>query len=297
VSAPTTSCPPPARGDLAGAVRGYQRGVAGFAGEQPEEYLRWRISALSGVALTTAMLGDVAGATACHEEILATCEPRGEHLCTGLSLCFLAIVHRRQGELAAATARATEALRRLRRVSNTITTSWCLDALAWIAVDQGRLKRAATLLSAAERLTLAMGTRAGLVPDLTANHEQYQQQTRAALGEQAYRAAAAHGEQMSLDQAVSYALDEPRKRAAPQPVAAPGARPTPLTHREQQVAELITQGLSNKEIAAKLVISRRTAESHVEHILTKLGCANRAQVAAWIPAQHSPTTRNEGNAD
>ena len=44
-------------------------------------------------------------------------------------------------------------------------------------------------------------------------------------------------------------------------------------------------GLSNKDIAATQVVSQRTAESHVEHILTKLGFANHAQVAAWVTAQ------------
>jgi predicted ATPase/DNA-binding CsgD family transcriptional regulator len=283
-----------ARGDLAGAVRGYQRGAAGFEGEQPAEYLRWRISALSGVALTKAMLGDLAGATACHEEILTICEPYDEYLFSGMSLCFLGIGLWRQGEFDAASARAKEALRRLRQINNTISTTWCLDALAWIAADQGRLDRAATLLGAVERLLQSMGTRAGLVPELTAHHEQYQEKTRAALGEQAYQAAAAHGERMSLDRAVVYALDEPRQPAGPKPVAAPDA--TPLTRREQQVAELIAQGLSNKEIAAGLVISQRTAESHVEHILTKLGCTNRAQVAAWMAAQHPQTAGDDGHA-
>ena len=55
-----------------------------------------------------------------------------------------------------------------------------------------------------------------------------------------------------------------------------------LTKRERQVAELIAQGITNKQIATKLVISQRTAEGHVEHILTKLGFTSRAQIAAWI---------------
>jgi predicted ATPase/DNA-binding CsgD family transcriptional regulator len=272
-----------ARGELAGAMRGYQRGADGFADEQEAEFLRWQISALSGVALTKGMLGDVVGATACHEEILAICQPRGEYLYAGLSLCFLEIELWKQGELEAATARATEALRRLRRINDTINTTRCLDTLAWIAVDQGRPARAATLLGAVERLTRFMGIRAGLFPDLAAHHEQYQQRTRDALGEPAYQAAAARGRQMSLDEAIAFALDESRR-----PAAAPGATATPLTRRELQVAELVAQGLSNKEIAATLVISTRTAESHVEHILAKLGSANRSQVAAWMAARHSP---------
>jgi len=48
------------------------------------------------------------------------------------------------------------------------------------------------------------------------------------------------------------------------------------------VARLVAGGRSNKEIAAELVIAQRTAENHVEHILTKLGFTSRAQVAAWI---------------
>ena len=50
-------------------------------------------------------------------------------------------------------------------------------------------------------------------------------------------------------------------------------------------ASLVAGGRSNKEIAAALVISQRTAENHVEHILTKLGFTSRAQVAAWVAAQ------------
>jgi non-specific serine/threonine protein kinase len=51
-----------------------------------------------------------------------------------------------------------------------------------------------------------------------------------------------------------------------------------------EVARLIAGGRSNKEIAAELVISRRTAEGHVERILNKLGFASRTQVAAWVAA-------------
>ncbi|WP_410787622.1 LuxR C-terminal-related transcriptional regulator [Kribbella sp. C-35] len=56
----------------------------------------------------------------------------------------------------------------------------------------------------------------------------------------------------------------------------------PLSQREREVADLVAKGLSNREIAAALVISERTAQNHVQHILTKLGFANRTQVAAWV---------------
>jgi DNA-binding NarL/FixJ family response regulator len=62
-----------------------------------------------------------------------------------------------------------------------------------------------------------------------------------------------------------------------------------LTPRELQVALLIPQGLSNKEIARKLVpmTSERTVDNHVQHILNKLNFDHRAQIAAWV-ATHYP---------
>ncbi|WP_109529463.1 MULTISPECIES: helix-turn-helix transcriptional regulator [Nocardia] len=60
-----------------------------------------------------------------------------------------------------------------------------------------------------------------------------------------------------------------------------GDRPGGLTPREGEVAEHLARGLTNKQIAALMHISERTAESHVQHILTKLGFTNRTQVAAW----------------
>ena len=56
---------------------------------------------------------------------------------------------------------------------------------------------------------------------------------------------------------------------------------SPLSRREREVAQLVAQGLTNKQIAEKLFVSERTAENHVQHILTKLGLSNRTQIAAW----------------
>lgn len=54
-----------------------------------------------------------------------------------------------------------------------------------------------------------------------------------------------------------------------------------LTAREREVAALIAQGSSNSAIAAQLVLSERTIETHVTNILAKLGFTSRSQVAAW----------------
>jgi DNA-binding NarL/FixJ family response regulator len=54
-----------------------------------------------------------------------------------------------------------------------------------------------------------------------------------------------------------------------------------LGRRELEIARLVADGLSNKEIGARLFISERTVESHVRNILNKLGFNSRAQIAAW----------------
>ncbi len=55
-----------------------------------------------------------------------------------------------------------------------------------------------------------------------------------------------------------------------------------LTPMERKVAELVAQGLSNKEIARRLQLSVRTVESHVRNALAKVGVPNRTQLATWI---------------
>jgi DNA-binding NarL/FixJ family response regulator len=57
-----------------------------------------------------------------------------------------------------------------------------------------------------------------------------------------------------------------------------------LTQREREVAALIARGASNAEIAAGLVVSERTVETHVTNILAKLSFTSRAQIAAWAVA-------------
>jgi non-specific serine/threonine protein kinase len=119
------------------------------------------------------------------------------------------------------------------------------------------------------------------------------------LGEQVYETACQRGSGLPLDEVVAYGLGEktePSVASGVSAAAAPGS-PWPtsapkdsvpfhaLTKREREVAAMVGQGMSNKEIAARLVIAQRTVEGHVEHILSKLGFSSRTQIAAWIAAQ------------
>jgi serine/threonine-protein kinase PknK len=82
---------------------------------------------------------------------------------------------------------------------------------------------------------------------------------------------------MGMNAAISFALGEPLSQSPPKERTL-----VELTQRERQVAGLVAEGLTNNAIAERLTISRRTAQGHVEHILTKLGYTSRAQIAAWV---------------
>lgn len=106
-------------------------------------------------------------------------------------------------------------------------------------------------------------------------HQQCATTAEQSLGERAYTAAWRKGSSLPPDDAVAYALGEQQRLPAASETAA-------LTKREREVAELVSRGMTNSAIAAKLVISQRTVQGHVEHILSKLGFNSRTQVAAWV---------------
>jgi DNA-binding NarL/FixJ family response regulator len=81
-----------------------------------------------------------------------------------------------------------------------------------------------------------------------------------------------------------------RRLSVPRP-GLPKGDPGILSPREREVAALIAEGRSNRQIGETLVISERTAEHHVESILSKLGFDSRAQVAAWVASARRPPIR------
>ena len=97
---------------------------------------------------------------------------------------------------------------------------------------------------------------------------------------------------MSWDEAVDEALatDAP-KHGRPSRIRDASAHATlaTLSQRERDVAVLVAQGRSNREIAEALVIAPRTAGTHVGNILTRLGLHSRAQIAAWV-VEHGLST-------
>ncbi|MGW3473421.1 response regulator transcription factor, partial [Saccharopolyspora sp. NPDC000995] len=97
----------------------------------------------------------------------------------------------------------------------------------------------------------------------------------------AFDAAYEQGAQLTIRHAVAEALGEKTKPSTTTSAPAASAEPS-LTRRERETAMLVAKGMSNKGIAQQLVISTRTVESHVEHILVKLGFNTRTQIATWM---------------
>ena len=191
-----------------------------------------------------------------------------------------------------AAAQASAALSTMRDLDDPIGVALCLDTLSWAAAGQRQAVRALTLLSADDAAWSAI--QIGLPNTLREQHDAAIATARAAVSEAACRAATEKGAAMGQAEAIAFALGESPSPSSPADPLHDQGRPY-LTDREHEVAALITQGMSNSEIAAALVISARTVETHVQHIMNKLGCGTRAQIAAWVasgPAPPPPSARN-----
>jgi non-specific serine/threonine protein kinase len=102
------------------------------------------------------------------------------------------------------------------------------------------------------------------------------------LDEAAFEQAWTIGESLSIDEAAALAMAVPDPPRLVKRSSMHSDKASPLTARELAVARRIARGLTNKQIAAELVIAEGTADRHVANILGKLRFRSRAQVAAWV---------------
>ncbi|MFD8245586.1 ATP-binding protein [Nocardia sp. NPDC059691] len=261
-----------ARGDAADATSAFERSLRSL-GPGSTENLRLHALALLGWAYELG--GDFAKATDCYRQILAVTESSGELLHRSAALRGLAVVAWQEGDHHRARALLEDSLRVNQRLGNPFVAAFALETLAW-TVDSGDAERAAVLLGAAESVWPTGSSATSVFPNMLRFHRECEQRTRRALGERRFDAARRRGLAMEMDAAAAYALGE-------QPAVTTSASgAAELTKRERQVADLVSRGLTNRQIATALVISQRTAQGHVEHILTKLGFTSRAQIAAWV---------------
>jgi predicted ATPase/DNA-binding CsgD family transcriptional regulator/tetratricopeptide (TPR) repeat protein len=217
------------------------------------------------------------------------------HLVSGLAL-----VQRAGREHASAVA-LCRALAAKHELGDAVGTAYAVEALAWLAGRREQYERTVWLLGAADQLWNRTGRRLSGV----ALMEEFRQRTvkaaRRALGERRFAAAYAYGAVLDLAAVVGDAADEVGEigeaaalRACAvagfaadctgdQTSAAAGSTAHALlTRREREIAELVASGLSNREIASRLFISKRTVDAHVEHIFGKLEISSRVQLTVLL---------------
>lgn len=263
-------------------------------------------------------LGDPVRAEVSLEEALALSRRIGDKHFTGMTLIYLGLVQRDRGDHSRADECFQESATLLRELNprggwtavairnlgamallrgdrrraagllqEALTLSFnhprrsdvatCLEVLAEMDAHK-HSRRAAKLFGAAAALRVQIG-----VPVPPADRPAYERTAaaiRAHLSGAAYDAELAAGWAMSIDEGVVVAMS-----GLAQEDVSPDARPGDvLSRREREVAMLVAQGLSNRQIAAALFVAETTAESHVQSILNKLGFHKRAQIAAWVAA-------------
>ncbi|MBE1606127.1 ATP-binding protein [Actinopolymorpha pittospori] len=243
-------------------------------------------AALIRLSLTHSALHDDGPAVAAAEEALAVCERSGDVWHRSYALLALGIQRWRQGDTDQATEWELESLRINQGLGDRLGIALNLEVLALAAATEHDHVRAAHLLGAQLSLGRSLGLAPGDYTHLTAYKDDLVDQVRGAMGEHAYQAALGDGSALNLEQTLALALRDERSRSP----AVRDADSSPLTRREREIAELVAEGRSNKEIARRLVIAQRTAESHVENILVKLGFTSRAQIAAWASEQGRPVS-------
>jgi predicted ATPase/DNA-binding CsgD family transcriptional regulator len=219
-----------------------------------------------------------------------------------------ACVRLERGDAAGTLGPIRESLALRREIGDAWGIAGCVEGLAWASALQGAPEWAARLFGAAEALREVVGM--SHLPGLRANYERAVAVARTQLDDATFGAAWAEGRSLTPNQAIDESLSPDAGAASeihPASPAAPGAaragdmstggyvdaggmhvRPTAavsrawaLTPREREVAAMIAHGLTSREIAERLIISERTADSHAEHIRAKLGLRSRRQIAAW----------------
>jgi non-specific serine/threonine protein kinase len=266
-------------GDHAAALPLFEEAMRGFRGLGARSGEMWTLCVLG---LTRGLGENPRDGYGDLRTCIALAEATGEVWWRSFALWALGALQWRAGELAAATASLRQGLSVRERVEDEqFSGGLTMETLAWIAADEGRDERAAQLLGASEKMWRTMRTSLSVFHRLQDFHNACVERLRGRMGGPAFEAAVRRGAALSATEALALALEHEAAR----PVPAQRAPADPLTRREREVAALLAEGLSNKEIAARLVVAQRTAEGHVENILSKLGLTSRAQVAAWMAAQ------------
>jgi predicted ATPase/DNA-binding CsgD family transcriptional regulator len=277
----------PIGGDLQRAIEAHQEGMAQFrqAGDETGVIL-----ALAGLGNTAMLMHDLPAAERYNAEALALARRLGDTHSQAQVLEATGLLILERGDPQRAAATFVQSIELCLEVGSLELFCYCLVGLAGVALAERALERSACLLGAAEGLRERAGL--GAWPVRSEVEQRYAAQLRRAFGERrdTLERAWLEGRGLTLHTAANLARQEDAARTtAARPVDTAQTRRLAevgaageLTTREVQVAALIAQGKTSKEIADELVISERTADTHAAHIRDKLDVRSRAEIAAWV---------------
>ncbi|HET9847549.1 MAG TPA: LuxR C-terminal-related transcriptional regulator [Candidatus Dormibacteraeota bacterium] len=243
--------------------------------------IQCRISVLQARSLHGFFGGDIAAVVSAASEGASLGREAGDLYSLEMMLLNLGGTAFITGDLNQAKKFYTEALAIARRIDDRVAEYALLDGLGCTAAGSGQARLAAQLIGAAENIRTQAG--ASLIPILAPMIAQAEASGAAAVGQSTWDAQLNAGKQLSRDEAIRLALGEPRTAVAAG--SKQDGEVGPLGKREAAVARLVAEGLSNKQIGARLFISERTVDSHVRNILNKLGFMSRAQIAGWVSSE------------
>ncbi|HEX2031580.1 MAG TPA: LuxR C-terminal-related transcriptional regulator, partial [Actinomycetota bacterium] len=253
------------REDVAEVERVLKEGRTWFAEAGEAE---WGDALMSlGQSDIARITGRLDGAEEANHHALAVARRIGDELLQAFALVNLGhlILDREDAEEAAPY--FEEAIAIARRLDNLWVLGYCLAGLGRLAVARKEWRRGARVLSAATGFYDRIGARLQIQDQKS--FDVAAAAARRALGEKAFEREWQVGWNMSLPEAIRTALGG-------------NGRSSGLTKRQMEVALLVANGLSNREIAEQLVISEHTAARHVEHILARLRLSSRVQIATWM---------------
>jgi predicted ATPase/DNA-binding CsgD family transcriptional regulator len=188
---------------------------------------------------------------------------------------------------------ATRALQVKQEIGDVPGIAFGLEILGWLAARSGNHQRAGWLLGGADPLWERAGGRLAAMPSFARLHADAVACCDSALGDRRFADLFSQGSRHPGDAMIDFALNQ-----GADPVADSAAKirlPSQLTVREREIACLVAAGLSNRQIAEKLFISRRTVDAHLEHIFGKLGITSRVMLTIQL-REHSAETDSDATA-
>lgn len=265
------------RGDAMSAVSRLQNALAHDIDVARDDTVYIDLSFLGAAA---SMAHDQESAYDYCERAIALCDRRGERWLRSYVVWAFALSAWRQGEFRRAFALAVDGLGAAAEFSDGFAATVCAEILGWFECTRGDARGGAYMLG----IAAAIRAQAGIPDDFWGIDVHRDEASAAGI----HRVGAAVFQRGVHDGLLTQSGNPQTWTAVVRSLIAEQQAARLLSPRQREIAELIANGHTNKEIARLLLITVSTVETHIEHIFEKLGVNSRARVAVWV-ARAIPT--------